>query len=110
MSHDDIKVGDLVVIYDRFGDDMLLKKVTRITKTTLVAGDHTFSRSTGRIYGSSTRWASICFAPYIPEQHNERLRQSQLKRRLVRARKALAAVTVTEENVEKIEAFIKELS
>jgi hypothetical protein len=109
MSRDNVKVGDHVVVRSGYGDGVRLSVVQRVTKTTVTIGDDVYSISTGRLRGSST-WSGSSFELYVPEQHNGMLERSRLLRRVRAARKALEAMTITAENIDKIETLIKEIT
>lgn len=109
MSSVDIKVGDHVVITGSHGSDVRLRTVQKVTKTTITVDGDRYSLSTGRLFGSSP-WSGSHFRVYVPERDNSALERARLQRRFKHARKALQELTVTKDNVTRIETLLEELN
>jgi hypothetical protein len=84
---DELKVGDDAILEDSNGD-MVLVKITKETKTQLVAGDKRFHKKDGYQVGSSNSWSRLSkIYSVTPERmlRVEEYKAFQYRERLVRA-------------------------
>lgn len=109
MRRDNLKVGDPVVVWSNKSELIMLRKVERITKTTVTIAGQRFSIASGRSFGSTPR-SSLFFESYVPERHNRELERSRMARRIAAAKQLLDKLDVVEANIDRIEAFIKEIT
>lgn len=101
MKLDDVKVGDLIALGERFGSGVTLLKVERLTATTAVCGTSRFKLEDGMLIGSGggNRWD---YRRYGRKANATDL----INVRIRRAASELKEFKVSKENLEAVEALL----
>lgn len=96
-----VKVGDLLVIDDRFSPAPLIVTVDRVTATQAVAGAYRFAKEYGKMIGTSSRYQWAKFARPATEK-------DVMAARVYATQQKLSKFVVTADNVETVETLLKD--
>lgn len=99
----DVKPGDKLLASAPYSSRLRVVTVDRVTQTQVICGADRFNKRTGRLVGSTGYHSSSAWVP-TPEQ----LADERLRERIRRADAKLKAFLVSDENVEAVEAFLRE--
>lgn len=105
----ELKIGDDAIIEDPNGD-MVLVKITKETRTQLVAGDTRFHKKGGYQVGSSNTWSRLSKLHSVtPERmlRVEEYKATQYRQRLVKAIVKFRLDLLPKEILEQVYLLIK---
>lgn len=106
----DAVVGDVVIEFGRWRDMPRERTISRTTATEITAGDSRFMRRNGAEIGSSYYDSHIELAtPSVREKAAERTADFLLRRRRNIASGKLRRLEVSNDNLERVEAFLSSL-
>ena len=102
---ENIKVGDKVIIRGNTAFSTTIAEVTKVNKSTFVAGHYTFKKQSGSQYGGDT-WSRV-YASLATEEDIAKVTAEAERRRIVYTLRSFDFYKLSDEDLKKIYSIVK---